>query len=475
MFFEFFDWLKKRHGYENKKDFGKAEVNNAGCVDMVDINANVKTSGEIVKDLTDNNNASNINNDSITKDLLNARERLNFAREKYYAANIAGRIIKKVLDKGIVAIQSKGIALSNLGENGFDSNIFVDFGKIYRLKGLKFMQKGVIVQSGVIEKLGDSGNRSWEINISIPEFYEVKDCGKVIGWEERNIVNEFKKEIESVMNCEYEQNFRVINSGVCKFINDEGLVRKVVKEAIWEEFGWNENGGINGNVVKRENLNNENFGKVFFPKTGEWVDVRSKCEDINGEFVGDVCGEIVEGVKKFGVGKEKFGIGNDGMNGRDCGKECGKDYGKDYRKLTVNFKIRKGEVWGSDNGNGVRNRWVELGKDVREVIESVGKERFLDMARKTSELMKYVEEKYGIEKVEEIRREVENGNRKIRECKKEIEGIVGGNGMGEGYDSEAMEEAMLKMEEVVGEVEERLKEVMGEEIWEEYRGIIGEE
>ena len=45
--------------------------------------------------------------------------------------------------------------------------------------------------------------------------------------------------------------------------------------------------------------------------------------------------------------------------------------------------------------------------------------------------------------------------------------------MSEGYDSEAMEEAMLKMEEVVGEVEERLKEVMGEEIWERYRGIVG--
>ena len=45
----------------------------------------------------------------------------------------------------------------------------------------------------------------------------------------------------------------------------------------------------------------------------------------------------------------------------------------------------------------------------------------------------------------------------------------------EEYDSEAMEDAMLKMEEVVGEVEERLREVMGEEIWEMYRGIIGEE
>ena len=112
------------------------------------------------------------------------------------------------------------------------------------------------------------------------------------------------------------------------------------------------------------------------------------------------------------------------------------------------------------------------------------------MARKTSELMKYVEEKYGIEKVEEIRREVEKGNRRIRECKKEIEGIIGGNGkdggcwsddeingcdVSEGYDSEDMEEAMVKMEEVVGEVEERLREVMGEEIWGLYRGIIGEE
>lgn len=418
MFFKFFDWLKKRHGCENKKDFGKAEVNNVGCVDMVDINENVKTSGEIVKDLTDNNSVSNVSNNSVTKDLLNAREKLNLAREKYYAANIAGRIIKRVLDKGIVAVQSKGITLGDLGSNGFDGNIFVDFGKIYRLKGLKFMQKGVIVQSGVIEKLGDRGNRSWEINISVPEFYEVKDCGKVINWEERNIVDEFKKEIGSVMNCEREQNFKVINRGVCKFINDEGLVRKIVKEAIWEEFGWNGNGNWDGNRcrVNGENLSNENFGKVFFPKTGEWVDVKGKCEDVDGEFVGEVCKEIVEGVKKFSVGREKFGIGNDNYN---LGN-------KNYRKLTINFKIRKGEVWGSDNGNGVRNRWVELGKDVREVIGSVGKEKFLNMARKTSELMKYVEEKYGIEKVEEIRREVEKGNRRIRECKKEIEGIIGG-------------------------------------------------
>ena len=482
MFFKFFDWLKKRYEYESKKDFRKAEVDNATKVDNasgVDINTdvNIKTSGEIVKDLTDKvSNVNNINNDSVTKDLLNAKERLNLAREKYYAANIAGRIIKKVLDKGIVAVQSNGITLGDLGGEG---NIFVDFGKIYRLKGLKFMQKGVIVQSGVIEKLGDKGSRSWEINISIPEFYEDGCCGKVISWEERDIVGEFRKEIEGVMNCEYEQNFRMINKGVCKFVSDEGLVRKVVKEAIWEEFGWNENGSVNrkgnGNEVNVGNLSNENFGKVFFPKTGEWVDVRGKCKDVNGEFVGDVCREIVEGVKKFGVGRERFGIGNDWVNGRECGRECGKDYGKDYRKLTINLKIRKGEVWGSDNGNGVRNRWVELGKDVREVIGSVGKERFLDMAKKTSELMKYVEEKYGVEKVEEIRREVENGNRRIRECKKEIEAIIGENGVGEENDSEAMEEATVKMEEVVGEVEERLKEVMGEEIWERYRGIVGEE
>ena len=461
MFFKFFDWLKKRYECESKKDFRKAEVDNANSVD-INMNVNMKTDSEIVKDLTDNNSVSNVSNNSVTKDLLNARERLNLAREKYYAANIAGRIIKKVLDKGIMAVQSKGITLGDLGGEG---NIFVDFRKIYRLKGLKFMQKGVIVQSGVIEKLGDKGNRSWEIDISVPEFYENGCCGKVIGWEERNIVDEFKKEIESVMNCEYEQNFRVINSGVCKFVNDEGLVRKVVKEAIWEEFGWNEN-GVNG-----ENLSNENFGKVFFPKTGEWVDVRGKCEDVNGEFVGGVCREIVEGVKRFGVGREKFGIGNDSE--RD-----GSLSNNNYRHLTINLKIRKGEVWGSDNRNGMRNRWVELGKDVREVIGSVGKERFFDMARKTSELMKYVEKKYGVEKVEEIRREVENGNRRIRECKKEIEGIVGGNGVSEGYegyDSEAMEEATVKMEEVVGEVEERLREVMGEEIWEMYRGIVGEE
>ena len=478
MFYNFFDWLKKKYGCESKKDFEKVEMDNTGGVDSVDINANanMKTSGEIVKDLTDNNSVSNVSNNSVTKDLLNARERLNFAREKYYAANIAGRIIKRVLDKGIMAVQSRGINLGDLG-NG----VFIDFGKIYRLKGLKFMQKGVIVQSGVIEKLGDKGNRSWEINISIPEFYESEDCGKVIGWEERNIVDEFKKEIESVMNCEYEQNFRVINMGVCKFIDDEELVRKIVKEAILEEFGWNGNGNWDGNRcrVNGENLSNENFGKVFFPKTGELVDVRGKCEDVNGEFVGDVCREIVEGVKKFGVGRERFGIGNDGMNGGDCDKECGKNYGKDYRKLTVNFKIRKGEVWRRDSGNDVKNRWEEWGKDVRDVIGSVGKEGFLDMARRTSELMKYVEEKYGIEKVEEIRREVEKGNKRIRECRREIEGIVGGNGdegdVSEGYDSEAMEEAMLKMEEVVGEVEERLKEVMGEEIWERYRGIVGEE
>ena len=472
MFFKFFDWLKKRYGCENKKDFEKVEIDNTGDVN-INANANMKTSGEIVKDLTDNDSITKDNiakesriKDNLTKDLLNAREKLNFAREKYYAANIAGRIIKKVLDKGIVAVRGNGVTLSDLGDG-----VFIDFGKIYRLKGLKFMQKGVIVHSGVIEKLGNKGNRSWEINISIPEFYESEDCGKVIGWKERNIVNEFKKEIESVMNCEYEQNFRVINSGVCKFIDDEELVRKIVKEAIWEKFGWNGNRSANGNDIKGENLSNENFGKVFFPKTGELVDVRGKCEDVNGEFVGDVCREIVEGVKKFGVGRERFGIGDDNYN---LGN-------KNYRKLTVNVKIRKGEVWGSDNGNGVRNRWVELGKDVREVIGSVGKERFLDMARKTSELMGFVEEKYGVEKVEEIRREVENGNRRIRECKREIEGIVGGNGGmdecggSEGYDSEAMEEATVKMEEVVGEVEERLREVMGEEIWERYRGIVGEE
>lgn len=481
MFFKFFDWLKKRYEYESKKDFRKAEakVDNTTKADNasgVDINTdvNIKTSGEIVKDLTDK--VSNVSNNSVTKDLLNAKERLNLAREKYYTANIAGRIIKKVLDKGIVAVQSRGITL---GELCVDGDIFVDFGKIYRLKGLKFMGKGVIVQSGVIEKLGNKGNRSWEINISVPEFYESEDCGKIIDWKERGIVGEFKKEIESVMNCEYEQNFRVINSGVCKFIDDEELVRKIVKEAIWEEFGWNENRKWNEGRVNGENLSNENFGKVFFPKTGEWVDVRGKCEDINGEFIGDVCREIIEGIKKFGVGREKFGIGNDSE--RD-----GSLSSNNYRRLTINLKIRKGEIWKKDGKDGVKNRWVELGKDVREVIGSVGKERFLDMAKKTSELMKYVEEKYGVEKVEEIRREVENGNRRIRECKKEIEGIIGRNEwiseMDDGCwnndgceDSEALIEATRKMEEVVGEVQERLREVMGEEIWEEYRGIVGGE
>lgn len=467
MFFKFFDWLKKRYECENKKDFRKAEVDNAGNVDMVDINVNAKTSGEIVKDLTDNDSVSKVSNGSVTKDLLSAKEKLKLAREKYYAANIAGRIIKRVLDKGIVAVQGKGITLGGNGLGDLGEGIFIDFGKIYRLKGLKFMQKGVIVQSGVIEKLGDRGNRSWEINISIPEFYEGEDCGKVINWEERDIVGEFRKEVEGVMNCEYEQNFRIINEGVCKFVGDEGLVRKIVKEAIWEEFGWSENGNVNRKV--NGNIDGNLSGKIFFPKTGEWVDVRGKCEDINGEFIGDVCREIVDGIKKFGVGREKFGIGNNDYNLEN----------KDYRKLTVNFKVRKGEVWGRNSGSGVRNRWVELGKDVREVIGSVGKERFLDMARKTSELMKYVEEKYGIEKVEEIRREVENGNRRIRECRREIEGIVEGNGrmdeydVSEGYDSEAMEETMVKMGEVVGEVEERLREVMGEEIWGRYREIVG--
>ena len=408
MFSKFFDWLKKKYECESKKDFEKVEMDNTGDVE-INANANMKTSGEIVKDLTDNDSVTkdnttkeNLIKDNLTKDLFNAKERLNLAREKYYAANIAGRIIKRVLDKSIVAVQSKGITLGDLGDG-----VFVDFGKIYRLKGLKFMQKGVIVQSGVIEKLGDKGNRSWEINISVPEFYEDGRCGKVIGWEEKDIVGEFRKEIESVMNCEYEQNFKVINSGVCKFINDEGLVRRVVKEAIWEEFGWNGNGSTNGNEkwnegrVNGENLSNENFGKIFFPKTGEWVDVREKCEDVNGEFVGEVCKEIVEGVKKFGVGRERFGIGNDGMNGKLNDNFSDNLSNKNYRKLTVNFKIRKGEVWGRNSGNGVKNRWVELGKDVREVIGSVGKEKFLNMARKTSELMKYVEEKYGVEKVEE--------------------------------------------------------------------------
>lgn len=134
MFFKFFNWLKKKEKKEkceNKSDFRKASVNNASG-----ININAKTSDEIVKDLTDNNSVSNVSNNSVTKDLLNAREKLNLAREKYYTANIAGRIIKKVLDKGIVAVQEKGI---NLGELGVDGDIFVDFGKIYRLKSLKFM------------------------------------------------------------------------------------------------------------------------------------------------------------------------------------------------------------------------------------------------------------------------------------------------------------------------------------------------
>ena len=272
------------------------------------------------------------------------------------------------------------------------------------------------------------------------------------------------------MNCEYEQNFKVINRGVCKFVSDEGLVRKIVREVIWEEFGWNGNGNGNGNGVKGENLNNENFGKVFFPKTGEWVDVKSKCEDVNGEFIGKICREIIEGVKSFGVGREKFGVENDELNNNFSDNLSNKN----YRRLTVNLKIRKGEIWKIDSGNSVRNRWEELGKDVREVVESVGKEKFFNMAKKTSELMKYVEEKYGIGKVEEIRREVENGNKRIRECKREIEGIVGENDVISEDDSESVMEATLKMEGIIGEVEERMKEVMGEEIWEMYRDIVGE-
>lgn len=112
---------------------------------------------------------------------------------------------------------------------------------------------------------------------------------------------------------------------------------------------------------------------------------------------------------------------------------------------------------------------------LRKLLGVLGKKKFFDMARETSELMKYVEEKYGIEKVEEIRREVENGNKRIRECRREIEGIIGVIDECDGSNSEAMEEAMVKMEEVVGEVEERLREIMGEETWERYRGIVGEE
>lgn len=512
MFSKFFDWLKKKEKCESKRDFEKVDIDNAN---EININTSTKANCEIVKDLTTNvvSNDSVIKN-SITKEnftkenfaksLFDAKERLSSMREIYYATNIAGRIIKKVLDRGIAVVQWDKNSLGDLSGNILDCDIFVDFGKIYRLKGLKFMQKGVIVESGIIEKMSDGGNRSWEINVSIPEFYEVKCCEnndsrdndsvdnddedngsnakfKIVRWEERDIVNEFRKEIESVINCECEQNFKVINKGVCKFVNDEGLVRKVVKEVIWEEFGWSESG------VRGKNLSNENFGKVFFPKTGEWVDVKSKCEDVNGEFIGKICREIIEGVKRFGVGREKFGVENDGLNDNFSDNLSNKD----YRRLTVNLKIRKGEIWKIDSGNSVRNRWEELGKDVKEIIGSVGKEKFFDIARKTSELMRYVEEKYGVEKVEEIKREVENGNRKIRECRREIERIVGRNEwiseMNDGCwdndgcwndgdeDSEALIEATRKMEEVVGEVQERLREVMGEEIWEMYKKIIGEE
>lgn len=257
----------------------------------------------------------------------------------------------------------------------------------------------------------------------------------------------------------------MINRGVCKFVSDEGLVRKVVREVIWEEFGWS------GNDGDKNKINNKDLsGKIFFPKTGEWVDVKSKCEDVNGEFIGKICREIIEVVKSFGIGREKFGVENDELNNNFSDNLSNKN----YRRLTVNLKIRKGEIWKIDSGNSVRNRWEELGKDVREVVESVGKEKFFNMAKKTSELMKYVEEKYGIGKVEEIRREVENGNKRIRECKREIEGIVGENDVISEDDSESVMEATLKMEGIIGEVEERMKEVMGEEIWEMYRDIVGE-
>ena len=49
MFFKFFDWLKKRYECESKKDFRKAEVDNANGVN-IDVNVNMKTDSEIVKD-----------------------------------------------------------------------------------------------------------------------------------------------------------------------------------------------------------------------------------------------------------------------------------------------------------------------------------------------------------------------------------------------------------------------------------------
>ena len=79
MFFKFFDWLKKKYGCENKKDFEKVEMDNTGSVN-INANANMKTSSEIVKDLTDNDSVAKNNiakesriKDNLTKDLLNAR------------------------------------------------------------------------------------------------------------------------------------------------------------------------------------------------------------------------------------------------------------------------------------------------------------------------------------------------------------------------------------------------------------------
>lgn len=189
MFSKFFDWLKKKEKCESKRDFEKVDIDNAN---EININTSTKANCEIVKDLTTNvvSNDSVIKN-SITKEnftkenfaksLFDAKERLSSMREIYYATNIAGRIIKKVLDRGIAVVQWDKNSLGDLSGNVLDCDIFVDFGKIYRLKGLKFMQKGVIVESGIIEKLGSVGsngkrNRSWEINISVPEFYEVGYC-----------------------------------------------------------------------------------------------------------------------------------------------------------------------------------------------------------------------------------------------------------------------------------------------------------
>ena len=125
MFSKFFDWLKKKEKCESKRDFEKVDIDNAN---EININTSTKANCEIVKDLTTNvvSNDSVIKN-SITKEnftkenfaksLFDAKERLSSMREIYYATNIAGRIIKKVLDRGIAVVQWDKNSLGDLSGN----------------------------------------------------------------------------------------------------------------------------------------------------------------------------------------------------------------------------------------------------------------------------------------------------------------------------------------------------------------------